>query len=352
MRARSASPRELADADAKKAEAQEERDEFQRKNDEFDQQRAALLSKATDDGRSERQRLLDEARKAADELTRQAAGGADDRSRNLNARSVGADPARRCSRSRARRWPILRRRAWKSAWRGVHRAACARWTVPDESRRWPMHQDGVRTGARAQRVRAARRAACRDRRCAQRDLLGGRPRSASRPRRTCRRHRAHRRTGKSRVEHRGLSRVAGEEASSELAEATQSQVCEAPAATAVQREPDPSTDREHRLRACRSVFDRAFAGIDAGARGASRRSWRRARSARSPTSPPASPGSPACPAWASRSCSSFPAACSASHSTSTRTRSASCCSATTGICTRATRSSARAMSWTCRSATA
>jgi F-type H+-transporting ATPase subunit b len=60
---------ELADADAKKAEAQKERDEFQRKNQEFDQQRAALLSKATDEVKVERLRLLDEARKAADALS-------------------------------------------------------------------------------------------------------------------------------------------------------------------------------------------------------------------------------------------------------------------------------------------
>src|ERR1700682_4237956 len=60
---------ELADADAKKAEAQKERDEFQRKNTEFDQQRAALLTKATDEAKVERQRLLDEARKAADTLS-------------------------------------------------------------------------------------------------------------------------------------------------------------------------------------------------------------------------------------------------------------------------------------------
>jgi len=59
----------LADADAKKAEAQKERDEFQHKNEEFDQQRAALLSKATDEAKAERQRLLDEARKAADALS-------------------------------------------------------------------------------------------------------------------------------------------------------------------------------------------------------------------------------------------------------------------------------------------
>src|SRR5665811_1655404 len=57
--------KELADADAKKAEAQKEHDEFQHKNAEFDQRRAALLSKATEEAQAERQRLLDEARKAA-----------------------------------------------------------------------------------------------------------------------------------------------------------------------------------------------------------------------------------------------------------------------------------------------
>ena len=60
---------ELADADAKKTEAQEERDEFQRKNEEFDQQRATLLRTATDEAKVERQRLLDNAREAADVLS-------------------------------------------------------------------------------------------------------------------------------------------------------------------------------------------------------------------------------------------------------------------------------------------
>jgi F-type H+-transporting ATPase subunit b len=60
---------ELADADAKKAEAQKERDEFQHKNEEFDQQRATLLSQATEEAKAERQRLLDEARQAADALS-------------------------------------------------------------------------------------------------------------------------------------------------------------------------------------------------------------------------------------------------------------------------------------------
>ena len=60
---------ELADADAKKAEAIKERDEFQYKNEELDQQRAALLSKATDEAKAERQRLLDEAWQAANALS-------------------------------------------------------------------------------------------------------------------------------------------------------------------------------------------------------------------------------------------------------------------------------------------
>jgi len=60
---------ELANADAKRAEAQKEQDEFQHKNADFDQQRAALLSKATDEAQAERQRLIDEARKAADALS-------------------------------------------------------------------------------------------------------------------------------------------------------------------------------------------------------------------------------------------------------------------------------------------
>ncbi|MEO5926451.1 MAG: F0F1 ATP synthase subunit B [Bryobacteraceae bacterium] len=60
---------ELADADAKKIEAQQERDEFEHKNAEFEQQRAALLSKATEEVKAERERLLEESRKAAVELS-------------------------------------------------------------------------------------------------------------------------------------------------------------------------------------------------------------------------------------------------------------------------------------------
>src|ERR1035441_5979638 len=61
--------KELADANAKKVEAQKESEEFQHKNEAFDQQRATLLSKATDEAKAERQRLFDEARKSADALS-------------------------------------------------------------------------------------------------------------------------------------------------------------------------------------------------------------------------------------------------------------------------------------------
>jgi F-type H+-transporting ATPase subunit b len=75
---------ELSNADAKKAEAEKEHDEFQHKNAEFDQQRAALLSKATDEAQAERQRLLDEARKAADALSAKRQETLRNDARNLN----------------------------------------------------------------------------------------------------------------------------------------------------------------------------------------------------------------------------------------------------------------------------
>ncbi|TAL07748.1 MAG: F0F1 ATP synthase subunit B [Porticoccaceae bacterium] len=58
----------LADADTTRAEAERARDEFQRKSEAFEQQRAALLTKATDEAKAERRRLLDEARETADAL--------------------------------------------------------------------------------------------------------------------------------------------------------------------------------------------------------------------------------------------------------------------------------------------
>jgi F-type H+-transporting ATPase subunit b len=75
---------ELADADAKRAEAQKERDQFQHKNEEFDQQRAALLAKATGEARAEHQRLLDEARQAANALSAKREETLRNDAKNLN----------------------------------------------------------------------------------------------------------------------------------------------------------------------------------------------------------------------------------------------------------------------------
>ena len=75
---------QLANAEAKVAEAQKERDDFQHKNEAFDKERAALLKKATDEANSERQRLLDEARKDADALRAKRQEALESEQRNLN----------------------------------------------------------------------------------------------------------------------------------------------------------------------------------------------------------------------------------------------------------------------------
>src|ERR1700689_4724793 len=75
---------QLAQAEAKKAESQKERDDFQHKNEAFDQERAALLKKATDEAKAERQRLLDEARKDADSLRAKRQEALRNEQRNLN----------------------------------------------------------------------------------------------------------------------------------------------------------------------------------------------------------------------------------------------------------------------------
>jgi len=59
---------ELADADAKKTEAQKLCDDYQNKNKVLEEQRSALLLKATDDAKLEREHLLAEAWKEADKL--------------------------------------------------------------------------------------------------------------------------------------------------------------------------------------------------------------------------------------------------------------------------------------------
>lgn len=60
---------QIADATAREAAATQEKEEFQRKNAEFDKQRAGMLGKVADEAKAERQRLIEEARKAADALS-------------------------------------------------------------------------------------------------------------------------------------------------------------------------------------------------------------------------------------------------------------------------------------------
>ncbi len=57
---------ELKDAETKKSEAQNEREEFEHKNEAFDQQRAELLTKATDEIATQGREMLKKAREKAD----------------------------------------------------------------------------------------------------------------------------------------------------------------------------------------------------------------------------------------------------------------------------------------------
>jgi F-type H+-transporting ATPase subunit b len=59
---------ESAAAGAREAEARKSRDEFDEKNKQFDQDRGALMAKAALEIKAERERLLDDARKAANDL--------------------------------------------------------------------------------------------------------------------------------------------------------------------------------------------------------------------------------------------------------------------------------------------
>jgi F-type H+-transporting ATPase subunit b len=71
---------ELADADTKKAEAEKERTDFEDKNKAFDEQRSALLGKAADEAKAERERLIDQAKKDAEGLRANPSGCAARRS--------------------------------------------------------------------------------------------------------------------------------------------------------------------------------------------------------------------------------------------------------------------------------
>ncbi len=75
---------ELADAAAKKTEATKERDEFQQKNAAFDAERAALLTTATGEAKTERERLIEAARQATDALSVKRQQGLQNEAQNWN----------------------------------------------------------------------------------------------------------------------------------------------------------------------------------------------------------------------------------------------------------------------------
>lgn len=75
---------EIADADAKKAAAGKEREEFQHKNEEFEKQRAELVEKATEEADTERKRLIEDARKGADEMSVKRRETLEQEAKNLN----------------------------------------------------------------------------------------------------------------------------------------------------------------------------------------------------------------------------------------------------------------------------
>ncbi len=199
---------ELADADAKKAEAKKERDEFQHKNEEFDQQRAALLSKATEEAKAERQRLLGEARQAADALSAK---------RQQTLRSDAHHLSEAISRrTRQEVFAIARKALTDLATTSLEERLAEVFT------RRLREMDGKAKAGLAEALKSASGPAVvrsafdlpagathGDTKCAQRNLLGQHPRPLRDRAGSGQRNRAHHERAKSGLEHRGLPRVAG-----------------------------------------------------------------------------------------------------------------------------------------------
>ena len=120
---------ELADADAKKSEAQKERDDFRARTRPSMNSAALCLSKATDEAKTEHERLLDEARKEADSLRASQATRVEKRSSEAGQGDHASGRATKSLPSRARRLRISPPSVSKSAWERCSRAACAKWTA-------------------------------------------------------------------------------------------------------------------------------------------------------------------------------------------------------------------------------
>ncbi len=75
---------EIGDADAKRVEAEKERENFEKKNEEFDRARAGFLLQAEGEAAAERERLLEEARQAANAWSSKHRDALSNEARSLN----------------------------------------------------------------------------------------------------------------------------------------------------------------------------------------------------------------------------------------------------------------------------
>ena len=200
---------DLAAAAAKTVDAQNARDAFQHKNQDFDQQRAALLKKATDEGNAERQRLLDEARKDTDTLRASAVEALQKRTAQPESRNHPLDPTRglcHCPKDTGR----PRQREPRGAHRRGVRPAPARvdWNGKGTVGDGPQDLDPRRCQPRC--VRSAG-AADDDTKSGSMKLLGRYSHRVRNRSRNGHRNRTLRQRAEGGLEHRGISRDAGKE---------------------------------------------------------------------------------------------------------------------------------------------
>ena len=188
-----------------------ERDDFQHKNEAFDQERAALLKKATDEAKAERQRLLDEARKDADALRAKRQDALRNEQRNLSQRHHPLDPeGSLCHHAEDAGGP-RRHEPRGTHGRGVRPPRLRALTGAAKEQLAAAFKTSNQHGERAQRVRSAAGTAGRDRKRGQGNLRPGRSGPVRDRAGTGQRHRTlHQRT-EGGLEHRGLSRDAGKE---------------------------------------------------------------------------------------------------------------------------------------------
>jgi F-type H+-transporting ATPase subunit b len=74
---------QIGDAEKKETDAKNEKETFRKKNEDFDKERTALMNKTVEETKTEKQRLLEEARKEAADLSRKMAEALKESQENL-----------------------------------------------------------------------------------------------------------------------------------------------------------------------------------------------------------------------------------------------------------------------------